>query len=245
MCSVILLNKALTRQQWASLFVLTFGVGLVQLFSVTSNAPPAPAPSSPTGPSSTFDALSAHSDAPPSQMLGLLAVIGACTSSGFASVYFERILKVPSTPSASSTVANSPDPNLPPSSSILSPGLPSSTQQPPLPDPSAIVPSGKPSLWIQNIRLSIFGLLVGLPIVLWEMRGCLGALDYGYLDASAEQGAVAALGWWERASYVARAAGGNFFDGFNGITWLVVALQITGGLLSGAWRSFLPDLRRD
>ncbi|BGP20479.1 hypothetical protein JCM10213v2_008640 [Rhodosporidiobolus nylandii] len=242
MCSVILLNKALTRQQWASLFVLTFGVGLVQLFSVTNNTPSEPPPPAATGSSSSLDALSAHSDAPPNQMLGLLAVIGACMSSGFASVYFERILKVPSTPSSSSTIANSPDPHAPPSSSILSPGLPSSTQQPPLPSPNSIVPSGKPSLWIQNIRLSIFGLLVGLPIVLWEMRGCLGALDYGYLDASAEQGAVAALGWWEKASYVARTAGGNFFDGFNGITWVVIALQITGGLLSALVMQYADNL---
>ncbi|GAA5988482.1 hypothetical protein JCM11641_007166 [Rhodosporidiobolus odoratus] len=251
MCSVILLNKALTKQQWASLFVLTLGVGLVQLFSVISNASSHPAPPSPATtsatPSSAFDSLSAHSEGPPNQALGLAAVIGACMSSGFASVYFERILKVPSSTSspsssASSSVANSPDPSLSPSSSILSPGLPSSTQPPPLPDPSSIVPSGKPSLWIRNIQLSTFGLAVGLPIVLWEMRGCLGALDYGYLDASAEQGAVAALGWWEKASYVARTAGGNFFDGFNAVTWVVIALQLTGGLLSALVMQYADNL---
>ncbi|GAA5833644.1 hypothetical protein JCM11251_003192 [Rhodosporidiobolus azoricus] len=261
MCSVILLNKALSRQQWASLFILTFGVGLVQLFSVTGGntaEPPSPTPASgESSSSSSFDALSAHSEAPPNQMLGLAAVVAACMSSGFASVYFERILKVPSTTSssssssASSSVSNSPD--------LSSPTLPSSIHQtqpshphPPLPDPDSILPSGKPSLWIRNIQLSIFGLAVGLPIVLWEIRGCLGALDYGYLDASADQGAAAAAAfatkqvremvWWEKAHQVARAAGEGFFDGFNGITWVVIALQITGGLLSALVMQYADNL---
>ncbi|GAA6042392.1 hypothetical protein JCM8097_004494 [Rhodosporidiobolus ruineniae] len=232
MCSVILLNKALSRQQWASLFILTFGVGLVQLFSVTAATEPSdlepPPPSSQPTERAALDALSPHSDAPPNQMLGLAAVIAACISSGFASTYFERILKVPS--SSSSKSPSSPNP-----SHALSPTLPSTNQQPPLPDPTTIVPLGQPSLWIRNIQLSIFGLGVGLPIVLWEMRGCLGAMDYGYLAASADQGveaAMEAMGWWDRAKWVAATAGGNFFDGFNAITWVVIALQLTGGLLS-------------
>ncbi|GAA5877062.1 hypothetical protein JCM8547_007296 [Rhodosporidiobolus lusitaniae] len=244
MCSVILLNKALSRQQWASLFVLTFGVGLVQLFSVTSNASSETPPSAPNSasPSSTLDSLSAHSDAPPNPALGLTAVVAACMSSGFASVYFERILKVPSfSSSASSSASSSPDLSIS-SSPHLSPGLPSTVNSPPLPDPSKIVPSGKPSLWIRNIQLSIFGIVVGLPVVLWEMRGCLGALDYGYLDSSAEQGVEAAMGWFERAREAALAAGGNFFDGFNGVTWLVVALQIMGGLLSALVMQYADNL---
>ncbi|GAA6025324.1 hypothetical protein JCM10207_006246 [Rhodosporidiobolus poonsookiae] len=242
MCSVILLNKALSRQQWISLFALTFGVGLVQLFSVTGNAQPTePLPPAEAADvdASKLSALAVHSDAPPNQMLGLAAVVAACMSSGFASTYFERILKVPSTPSSSAT--SSPDLSAT-SSPLLSPGLPSSTQPQPLPDPNTITPSGKPSLWIRNIQLSIFGLIVGFPVVLWEMRGCLGALDYGYIDASAEQGAVAAMDWWEKASYLARTASGSFFDGFNAITWVVIALQLTGGLLSALVMQYADNL---
>ncbi|BGP51986.1 hypothetical protein JCM10450v2_007957 [Rhodotorula kratochvilovae] len=225
MCSVILLNRALSRQQWVSLFVLTFGVGLVQLFSVTS---PSPTPSTAAEEVSKLDALSAHSDAAPNQALGLAAVIAACMCSGFASTYFERILKVASTPASSPHA--SPNPS---ASSMLSPTLPSSQQpllsaqqasdSPTLPHPSSIVPTGKPSLWIRNIQLSLFGLVVGLPVVVWELRGCLGALDYEYLDQ----------GWWSRAEYVTRSALGGFFDGFDRpLPWIVVVLQITGGLLS-------------
>ncbi|GAA6052845.1 hypothetical protein JCM3770_006278 [Rhodotorula araucariae] len=226
MCSVILLNRALSRQQWVSLFVLTFGVGLVQLFSVTSSS--ATTPATAAAEATKLDALSAHSDAAPNQALGLAAVIAACMCSGFASTYFERILKVASATASSSHA--SPDPS---SAGVLSPTLPSSQQpllaaqqaagSPTLPLPSSIIPSSKPSLWIRNIQLSLFGLVVGLPVVMWELRGCLGALDYEYLDQ----------GWWSRAEYVTRSALGGFFDGFDRpLPWIVVVLQITGGLLS-------------
>lgn len=239
MCSVILLNRALSRQQWASLFVLTFGVGLVQLFSVTSAsavqaaaAAAASATASAQAEStSSLDALAVHHDRGPNQALGLAAVVAACLSSGFASVYFERILKVSSTSSDSNSLNPSRD-----TSHALSPSLPSShqpllsdhqeSQSPSLPSPDSIVPSGKPSLWIRNIQLSMFGLVVGFPVVLWEMRGCLGALDYEYLDQ----------GMWSRAEYITRTALGGFFDGFDrALPWIVVLLQLTGGLLSGAF----------
>jgi len=238
MCSVILLNRALTRQQWVSLFVLTFGVGLVQLFSVTSPGGSQAGPPPAAGVDAAGKALdgggafAVHAESAPSQALGLAAVMAACMSSGFASTYFERILKV--APSPSGAPSHSPSPSLS-TSAILSPTLPSSQQpllsdhqaaeSPTLPLPSSIVPTGKPSLWIRNIQLSLFGLVVGLPVVLWELRGCLGALDYEYLDQ----------GWWSRAEYVTRSALGGFFDGFDRpLPWIVVVLQLTGGLLSGA-----------
>lgn len=242
MCSVILLNRTLSRQQWAALFVLTFGVGLVQLFSVTSSssvqaaaAAASAANSAKSEAGSSLDALAVHHDGAPNQALGLAAVVAACMSSGFASVYFERILKVASTPSSSSPNSSHD------SSHALSSTLPSShqpllsdhqeSQSPSLPSPDSIVPSGKPSLWIRNIQLSMFGLVVGFPVVLWEMRGCLGALDYEYLDQ----------GIWSRAEYITRTALGGFFDGFDSaLPWVVVLLQLTGGLLSG---SSAPRLR--
>lgn len=180
-----------------------------------------------------------HSESAPNQALGLAAVMAACMSSGFASTYFERILKVASTPASSphSSPSLSPSP-------ALSPTLPSSQQpllsdhqaaeSPTLPLPSSIVPSGKPSLWIRNIQLSLFGLVVGLPVVMWELRGCLGTLDYEYLDQ----------GWWSRAEYVTRTAIGGFFDGFDRpLPWIVVVLQLSGGLLSGTCHHPFPRCR--
>eukprot|EP01139_Manchomonas_bermudensis_P023551 Amastigsp_a841263_244.p1 type:complete len:373 gc:universal Amastigsp_a841263_244:1-1119(+) len=73
--SVLMLGKVLSSIQWAALFVLTLGVTCVQLGIME--------PSSDDG------------DHAPSgsQFVGLSAVIAACVLSGFAAVYFEKILK--------------------------------------------------------------------------------------------------------------------------------------------------------
>lgn len=161
MCSVILLNRTLTQQQWSALFILTSGVGIVQLYSIT------PA-------QSTKDAVMDGTRPPsiePNAFIGLTSVVCACLSSGFASCYFEKILKAPT----STAVQH------------------------------------KPSIWIRNVQLSSFGLVTGLPVVLWESRD--GLTDGGWKDGSAIQ---------------------SFFEGFTGVTWLVIFLQVTGGLLGGA-----------
>ena len=66
-------------RQWLSLLLLTGGVALVQL--------PGPAP----------PALPASQDQQPH--LGILAVITACFSSGFAGVFYEKLVKQSSQPS--------------------------------------------------------------------------------------------------------------------------------------------------
>jgi len=72
--SVIVLNKKLETFQWIALILLVIGVSLVQLPSSSDR-------------SQWTVSLSR------SQLLGLAAVIAACFSSGFAGVYFEKILK--------------------------------------------------------------------------------------------------------------------------------------------------------
>lgn len=135
--------------------------------------------------------------AAPSQFLGLTAVIAACLSSGFASTYFERVLKT----------------------------APSATHD-------SAAPSPPPSIWIRNIQLSIFGLAAGLPIVFYEMsrNWSTGGVWSG--------GMIAGDNWWEGFSWGATKGGvkifyGEFFEGFNNLTWAVVFLQVTGGLLGG------------
>ncbi|EFO91852.1 hypothetical protein CRE_08530 [Caenorhabditis remanei] len=73
--SVTMLGKSLHRYNWLALILLTAGVALVQY----------PSGDSPAKTSSVHDA----SD----NILGLGAVLAACFSSGFAGVYFEKILK--------------------------------------------------------------------------------------------------------------------------------------------------------
>ncbi|XP_071511997.1 UDP-N-acetylglucosamine transporter-like [Diadema antillarum] len=73
MFSVVMLGKELSRLKWVSLVLLMAGVALVQM----------PAESKPAE-----KELSTSSE-----VIGLVAVLAACFSSGFAGVYFEKILK--------------------------------------------------------------------------------------------------------------------------------------------------------
>ena len=71
--SVIMLRKELSRLQWVSLLVLMCGVSCVQL-----------------QPSSTSASSESTNQSP---LIGFVAVIISCLMSGFAGVYFEKILK--------------------------------------------------------------------------------------------------------------------------------------------------------
>mmetsp|Transcript_24165 Transcript_24165/g.49521 ORF Transcript_24165/g.49521 Transcript_24165/m.49521 type:complete len:506 (+) Transcript_24165:357-1874(+) len=71
--SVILLKRHLSRRKVAALFLLTFGVALVQLDKVEENA--------------------GKSYQEQRRWVGVLAVLGACCTSGFGGVYFEWVLK--------------------------------------------------------------------------------------------------------------------------------------------------------
>ena len=72
--SVFLLHKRLHAHQWLALFILFLGVALVQLIEISK---------------------SSHDKANDGQspILGFIAVLTACFLSGFAGVYFEKILK--------------------------------------------------------------------------------------------------------------------------------------------------------
>ncbi|XP_055058917.2 solute carrier family 35 member A3b isoform X1 [Misgurnus anguillicaudatus] len=135
--SVSMLGKRLGIYQWLSLVILMTGIALVQW--------PTDAASS-----SQEKNLTAGS-----QIAGLVAVLVACFSSGFAGVYFEKILK-----------------------------------------------ETKQSVWVRNIQLGLFGLIFGL----------VGVFAY-----DGERVQVDGL-----------------FQGYNKVTWTVVALQALGGLVIAA-----------
>jgi len=99
-CTVIMLQKSLTRQQWASLVILTAGVSLAQF-----------QPSS----SETGQAVANQ------QAAGIMALLTACFTSGFAGVYTEKLLK-----------------------------------------------QTKASLWVRNIQLAFWSIVVGLVAVYTE-----------------------------------------------------------------------------
>uniref|UniRef100_A0A4W5MA76 Solute carrier family 35 member A3b n=1 Tax=Hucho hucho TaxID=62062 RepID=A0A4W5MA76_9TELE len=135
--SVSMLGKRLGLYQWLSLLILMTGIALVQWPTESLGG------SSPTP-------LSAGT-----QLVGVIAVLIACFSSGFAGVYFEKILK-----------------------------------------------ETKQSVWVRNIQLGLFGLVFGL----------MGVFVY---DGE-------------------RVRESGLFQGYNPLTWSVVALQALGGLVIAA-----------
>ncbi|KAI9359522.1 nucleotide-sugar transporter-domain-containing protein [Pilaira anomala] len=83
--SISLLGRSLNREKWLALVLLMVGVTLVQTESVSSAA---------TAAESSNLEISDNGQRP---MVGLLAVLTSCVSSGFAGCYFEKILKTSTT----------------------------------------------------------------------------------------------------------------------------------------------------
>lgn len=125
--SVLLLKRALTRQQWAALCLLVIGVSLVQLSS-----------------SSKRSAASTSQQQPNKNnaALGLICVLLACLSSGFAGVWFEKVLKAGGASSQTTTANTS------------STGSTAAVATPPSQVP--------PSIWVRNVQLALIGLFFSL-----------------------------------------------------------------------------------
>lgn len=112
--SVFMLQKKLTRMQWLALFILFVGVSAVQLQPENKKAKPT------------------HEQ---NAILGLTAVLISCVLSGFAGVYFEKILK-----------------------------------------------GTKETIWLRNVQLGAFGVIVGLLTVYTKDRSAAvtNGFFYGY-----------------------------------------------------------------
>ncbi|KAI8075225.1 nucleotide-sugar transporter [Gongronella butleri] len=93
--SVVLLGRSLSRDKWMALVLLMIGVTLVQSQSMASPSKADDASSASTASAATTASETmAHQQSP---LIGLLAVITSCISSGFAGCYFEKILKTSET----------------------------------------------------------------------------------------------------------------------------------------------------
>lgn len=148
--SCTLLNKPMSYKQVLALVVLMTGVSMVQVSGLKNHEKADHSP---------------NSDGEQKPFLGLCAVAFACVTSGFASVYFELVLKTPSF-----------------SHSGVSEQL-----------------AKEFSMWVRNIHLAMFALVIAI----------VGAfLQNG--DKIME---------------------GGFLQGYRPITWLVIALEATGGIV--------------
>lgn len=72
--SVLMLRKRLLASQWEALILLTVGVAAAQLASSGDNS-------------------NNQSDQDQNALIGLMAILAGCVTSGFSGVYFEKILK--------------------------------------------------------------------------------------------------------------------------------------------------------
>ncbi|XP_013111007.1 UDP-N-acetylglucosamine transporter [Stomoxys calcitrans] len=79
MFAVVILRKKLLNTQWGALVLLLLGVVLVQLAQTVTDGAAAAA--------QTTNGIEQN------RFLGLMAALGACFLSGFAGIYFEKILK--------------------------------------------------------------------------------------------------------------------------------------------------------
>ncbi|XP_060664160.1 UDP-N-acetylglucosamine transporter isoform X2 [Drosophila nasuta] len=90
MFAVVILRRRLFNTQWGALVLLVLGIVLVQL--AQTDAPSASGSSLPAA-TTTLPTLTNSQLPTQNRMLGLWAALGACFLSGFAGIYFEKILK--------------------------------------------------------------------------------------------------------------------------------------------------------
>jgi len=79
--SITMLRKDISKRQWLALILLFLGIGIVQRDSVNA----------------VEKGLTDEQRSSQNHLVGFTAVVLACTTSGFAGVYFEKILKNTST----------------------------------------------------------------------------------------------------------------------------------------------------
>ncbi|CAG8438789.1 8729_t:CDS:2 [Ambispora leptoticha] len=151
--SILLLGRSLSRGKWLALVLLMIGVTLVQLQTVNHHViSDEKEPTSATSTSKTSTTATHILMAAQNPLIGLIAVLTSCVSSGFAGCYFEKILK-----------------------------------------------SSETSMWVRNIQLGVSGSTFSmLAMILYDGQEILND---------------------------------GFFQGYNSLTFAVVANQALGGLL--------------
>lgn len=97
--SVIMLHRSLSLKKWVSLVLLTMGVAIVQLPSPGSSTATKSSGANHQRRSATYEGIHDDNNTEPemNRTIGLIAVAIACTISGLAGVYFEKVLKGSST----------------------------------------------------------------------------------------------------------------------------------------------------
>ena len=155
--SVVILHKPLSRLKWIALGILTIGIALVVMpkdaVSLTGIFSYFTSSSQPVASSVTTDDTSLGNQ---SNAQGFFAVLMACVLSGLAGVYFEKVLKAPSKPAGPHTAENG-------GTDIE--GKVIVVEEPFQED---YAPA---QLWVRNIQMSFFSVLLGMVFVVLLQDG--------------------------------------------------------------------------
>jgi hypothetical protein len=239
-CSVLLLKRKLGKVQWLSLTLLAMGVAVIQLQAKPASSIPVTSQPLLTKPSISRDEDTLDFELPEmNQFLGICAVVLMALSSGFASTYFELVLKaVPAPPKTPTSPSNdilprhlgtplftanemSRDSSAASNVPLLSPAL----LAPPVSiTPRIVKPAG---LWVRNVQLSCFALLMGFLMFFLEANGNAFKSVWEVLGSTWWSGDPldGGLGFLEQLRPVTALAG-DFFEGLQIIGGLIAALVI-------------------
>jgi UDP-sugar transporter A1/2/3 len=153
--SVIILKRNLSKLKWAALALLTVGIALVNLPKGASST----FISYITGNSSVLSDTSAKiEEGNQTNLQGIMAVLAACLLSGLAGVYFEKILKAPATK----------QPQLLPTENDKESKRTGRHQEEEDEDEEM---ASKNQIWIRNIQMSFFSVVLGLIFVVMLQDG--------------------------------------------------------------------------
>ncbi|EIE91039.1 hypothetical protein RO3G_15750 [Rhizopus delemar RA 99-880] len=153
--SVIILKRNLSKLKWAALALLTVGIALVNLPKGASST----FISYITGNSSVLSDTSAKiEEGNQTNLQGIMAVLAACLLSGLAGVYFEKILKAPATK----------QPQLLPTEDDKESKRTARHQEEEDEDEEM---ASKNQIWIRNIQMSFFSVVLGLIFVVMLQDG--------------------------------------------------------------------------
>lgn len=147
--SVLILKKNISKLKWMALAILTIGIALVVLPKGASTA----FVTYITGNTITDTAIETSSGGNQSNLHGFIAVLTACFLSGLAGVYFEKILKSPaSTHKPIPTEEDAENKKM---------------QEEDMDDEVA----ASNQIWIRNIQMSFFSVVLGLVFVVMLQDG--------------------------------------------------------------------------
>lgn len=218
--AVILLRQSLSGTKWLALLLLTAGVACVQVPASTGNT------STPTTPGDGG-----------SYLVGIISVTVACLCSGFAGVYFEKVLKTAPSSNNSATTSTT-----------------ATTM-------TAIAPP-PPSLWVRNIQLSTICLFIATTgTLIWDGPALStgGGFFQGYhaitwiaIMTQAAGGLIVALvikyadsilkGFATSSSIIVSALLSIPLFGFVVTRWFVVGSVLVVG---ATWLYSLPDKKEE